>query len=124
MIFNILQREGTTATLTQAGTDGVYDPSTSTHTPSTSVVTTVKVALLDYSTQRAGLSVNDNTLIQIGDKQCYMDAKVSGVDLAKKPSPAGDTLTVGGVTYRIMNVKEYNPSSGYTIMYDLLLRKG
>jgi len=123
MVYGILVREGTTATLTQLATSGVYDPSTSSYTPTVSVTTPVKVVLLDYSASQNGLSVNENTLIQQGDKQCYMDAKTNGVDLATKPSPAGDTITVAGQTYRILNVKEYNPSSSYTIMYDLLLRK-
>ena len=123
MVYSILQREGTTATLTQVGSSGTYNPATSAYTPATPVTTTVKVALLDYSATQSGLSVNENTLIQIGDKLCYMDAKVNSVDLAKKPSPAGDTLTVGGITYRILNVKEYGPTGSYTIMFELLLRK-
>ena len=123
MVFGILQREGTTANLSQACSTGFYDTATSTYTPATPVVTTVKVALLDYSATQSGLSVNENTLIQAGDKNCYMDAKVNGVDLAKKPSPAGDTLTVNGETWRILNVKEYGPTGSYTIMFELLLRK-
>lgn len=123
MVYNILRREGTTATLTQLGATGTYDPTTSSYTPAASVTTTVKVVLLDYSITQSGTSVNENTLIQQGDKRCYMDAKVNGVDLATKPSPAGDTITVAGQTYRILNVKEYNPTGAYTIMYDLLLRK-
>lgn len=123
MVYNTIQREGTTATLTQQSTTGTYDPTTSSYTPGTPTTTTVKVVLLDYSATQNGLSVNKDTLIQVGDKQCYMDAKVNGVDLVKKPSPAGDTLTVNGETYRIMNCKEYSPTGAYTIMWDLLLRK-
>lgn len=123
MVYSMLQREGTTATLTQQSTTGTYDPTTSSYTPGTPTTTTVKVVLLDYSASQNGTYVNENTLIQANDKQCYMDAKVNGVDLVKKPSPAGDTLTVNGETYRIMNCKEYNPTGSYTIMWDLLLRK-
>lgn len=123
MIYNILKREGTTATLTQQGTTGTYDPTTSKYTPATPVTTTVKVVLLDYSITQSGTSVNENTLIQAGDKQAYLDAKINGVDLTTKPSPAGDTITVAGQTWRIMNVKEYNPTGSYTIMFDCLLRK-
>jgi len=123
MVFSILRREGVTASLVQIGATGTYDPTTSSYTPSASVTTPVKVVLLDYSATQNGLSVNENTLIQIGDKQCYMDAKTNGVDLATKPSPAGDTITVAGQMWRIMNVKEYNPTGSYTIMFDCLLRK-
>lgn len=123
MVRSILSREGTTATLTQQAQSGTYNPATGEYTVSTPTNKTVKVVLLDYSASQNGLSVSPNTLIQVGDKQCYLDGKTNGVDLTVKPSPAGDTLTVGGVTYRIMNVKEYNPSGSYTIMYDLLLRK-
>lgn len=123
MVYSMLRREGTSATLTQLGATGTYDPTTSSYTPAASVTTTVKVVLLDYSASQNGLSVNENTLIQQGDKQCYMDAKVNGVDLTTKPSPAGDTITVAGQTYRILNVKEYNPTGAYTILFDCLLRK-
>lgn len=123
MVYNILRREGTTATLTQLAASGTYDPTTSSYTPAASVTTSVKVVLLDYSASQNGTYVNENTLIQANDKQCYMDAKINGVDLATKPSPAGDTITAAGQTYRILNVKEYNPTGAYTIMYDLLLRK-
>ena len=119
MIYNILSREGTTATLTQAGATGSYNPATSTYTPATSVTTTVKVALLDYSATQSGLSVNENTLIQAGDKQAYVD----GNNLTTKISPAGDTLTIGTTVWRIMNVKEYNVNNSFSILYDLLLRK-
>ena len=123
MVHGIIQREGVTATLTQQGETGTYNTDTSSYTPATAVATTVKVVLIDYSASTSGLSVNDNTLIQIGDKQCYMDSKINGVDLATKPSPAGDTLTVNGIVYRIMNVKEYSPTGSYNIVYDLLLRR-
>ena len=123
MVLNILSREGTTATLNQLAATGTYVPSTGAYTPAATVSTTVKVVLLDYSATTSGLSTYTNTVIQAGDKQCYMDAKTDGVDLATKPSPAGDTLIVNGVTWRIMNVKEYNPTGSRTIMFDLLLRR-
>ena len=122
MVYGILAREGATATLTQLGATGTYDPTTSSYTPATPVTTPVKVVLLDYSATTSGLTTRDGCLIEDGDKQCYMDAKTNGVDLTVKPSPAGDTITVAGVVWRIMGVKEYNPSGSYTIMYDLLLR--
>lgn len=119
MVYGILKREGTTATLTQLGVGGVYDPTTSSYTPSASVVTTIKVALLDYSATTSGQSTYTNTVIQSGDKQAYCD----GSTLATKISPAGDTLTIGTDVWRIVNVKEYNVNNSFSILYDLLLRK-
>ncbi len=64
------------------------------------------------------------TLIEANDKQCYMDAKATnGTDISRAVS-AVDHLVIDGETWRVMNVKEYNPSGSYTIMYDLMLRKG
>lgn len=126
IVKNILGREGQSATLVQQpkGTQGTYDVETGVFTGSAPVSTTVKVVVLDYALITNGKVVSNNTLIESNDKECYMDAKSSlGVDLASKPSPTGDTLVINGETWRIMNVKEVNPSGSYTVMYNLLLRK-
>ena len=121
-VYLMLQREGTTATLTQLS-PGTYDPATGTNTPDSSVVTTVQALFLDYSAM-TGSETRPGTIIERGDKQCYLNAKSSaGVDLATKPSPAGDTITINGVVWRIIDAKEINPTQSYTIMWDLLLRK-
>lgn len=119
MVRSILSREGTTATLTQLATTGTYNPAASTYVPAASVSTTVKCVLLDYSATQSGQSTYNNTIIQQGDKQAYVD----GNALATKISPAGDTLTVGSDVWRIVNVKEYNPSNSFSILYELTLRK-
>jgi len=119
MVHGILAREGMTASLTQLGVGGVYDPATSSYTPSASVVTPIRVALLDYSNIANGLTTHGNTLVESGDKQAYAD----GHSLTTKISPTGDTITIGTEVWRIMSVREYNVTTTFSILYDLLLRK-
>lgn len=125
IVKNVLGREGQPATLVQQAKGGsTYDPDTAENVPAAPTQSPVRVILLDYALITNGTVSRTNSLIEADDKECYMDAKDAlGNDLVDKPSPTGDTLIVGGVTWRIMNVKEVNPNGSYTVMYNLLLRK-
>ncbi len=126
VVKNVMAKGSQTATLVQEqkSTEGSYNPDTGEFTKATATSTTVRVVLIDYALTSNGLQTKSGTLIEANDKQCYMDAKATnGTDISRAVS-AVDHLVIDGETWRVMNVKEYNPSGSYTIMYDLMLRKG
>lgn len=126
VVKTMMAATGKTATLIQEpkGDEGTYDPATGTYTVGAATSTTVKVILHDYKLASSGLQTQFGTIIEAGDKQCYMDAKDSGGnDIARKPSPTTDSIIVDGVTWAVAAVQEYNPSGTYTIMYDIQLKR-
>lgn len=96
-------------------TPGTYDPSSG-----SAWQTTVDYAgvgtLFDFALQSAGQAFAGATLIEIGDKQCYLSP--AGVPLPT----AGDLLVEGVDVWQVKNVKAVNPA-GTPVLYELLLRK-
>lgn len=129
VVSSVLSKTGFTATLVQESETGsVYNPLTGENTPPTAVSTNVRVVVMDYALTSNGLQTKIGTLIEANDKQCYMDVKsTAGVALTIPVSPNGDKLVIASGpfagTWRIMNVKQYNPSGNSAIAYDLQLRK-
>ena len=111
-------------TLTILGEDGVYYVDTGTISDPTNETFTVKAILLDYKLNSNGTQVKPGTVIEQGDKQCYLTPYDTDGNAIPTPSPTGDTLTdAQGVVWRILNIKEYNPTGASCIMYDLMLRR-
>jgi len=85
----------------------------------------VNIAIFDYPQSMAGDKSNFGTLVLEGDKQCYMQP-VNKAD-ANYESPVikanRDLIKIEGVEWKILTLKEINPSSANTIVYDLHLRK-
>ena len=110
---NLIKRRGTTGKLILV-TDGVYD------TAAGEVVTVetqedVSLVVLDFPFSVRGYDTEARTLRARGQKQVYMLPPASG----NKPKAESSKLLVGGTTYRITNVKEYNPSTSDSIVFDL-----
>ena len=108
-------------TLTRT-TPGAYDPATSSTAPPV-VLTTAGVGLVfDYGLHASGASTHDGTLIQAGDKQCYLAAlDAAGVAIAA-PVKGDKALAPDGVTYGVENVKTLAPA-GVPVLYELQLRR-
>ncbi len=98
--------------LTQFGQDVTRRSYTAGTSSPTTADTTRKGAIFDF---RNGKTVERGTLIQVGDKQLYVDAD----DEINQQ----DHFIVGGVEYVIVSVGEVNPA-GTRVLYDLHLRCG
>jgi hypothetical protein len=108
--LSLLTEMGQPVTVTIVSPTPVYDPTTSTNVNPTT----------DYPAVGAIFDLNDHeingTLVQVGDKRVYVSAVgVPDVTL-------NDTVTVAGVTYRVINPNTIGPS-GVAVLYNLHVRK-
>ena len=85
----------------------------------------VKVLLNEYPQSGAGDKQEFNTLILAGDKQCFMQpVEKSSINVIAPDVKANrDKLQVGTTEWKILNVKEVNPSGANNVLYELHIRK-
>ena len=121
MVRGILDREGQVCTLKMKGASGVYDPATGTNTQVGDSSYSIKACFLGYSSLNDGFLAKTNTLMEDYSNVVYLSSKdTSGNALPRCPSPAGDLLIdASGAEWRIILIKEYNPSGTSTIMYEM-----
>ena len=91
-------------------TAGAYDPATGSLTPSTTTAT-LKAIISDYKPQAFGVG-----LVLAGDKKL----SIAAADITA-PKP-GDTITLDGVVWTVMNVQE-TWSGEQVAMLDIQVRK-
>jgi len=123
MILDFMRDDPLTATYIQYGTP-VYDTTTGeSTTPET--LTSVQCIILDFDRMSNGLSSKFGTEILQGDKDFYMYPTNKADPLATPivPNPTSDRITVGGITYKIVNMKEANPQASAPLLYNLMLRR-
>lgn len=123
MATKILSREGQLCELKFKDLNGTYDPNTGTNVRLPDVVKSVKVAFLGYSNLSNGLSTETNSVIEAYNNVVYISAvDTAGAVLPRCPSPSGDVIVdASGTEWRIVLIKEYNPSGSQTIMYEALV---
>ena len=113
----LLKGKGQSITLTKI-TAGTYNPATGGFTGAGTSTQAAYGAIFDYGTKQI-----DGTLIKAGDKQLLLSAfKTDGSALT---APVlGDTVSIGGVTYTLVEpLKEVNPA-GTVVLFDVNLRCG
>lgn len=122
-VLEFIKEYPSTASLIQHG-DGVYDPSTGS-VASLPVETGVEGILMDLMLKANGLSVKYDTLVLAGDKEFFLRPphKTYGWTTPVTIVPAVDKIKVGGITYTILVVKEYDPTGADPILYSLYLRR-
>ena len=111
----LLKGKGQSITLTKI-TAGTYNPETGGFTGAGTSTQTAYGAIFDYGTKQI-----DGTLIKAGDKQLLLSAvKTDGTALT---APVlGDTVSIGGVVYTLVEpLKEVSPA-GTVVMYECNLR--
>ena len=125
VVLNTMNLYGGSSTL-QIHTVGAYDPATSTNT-NTVTEYTVRTMLFDYTRPNDGINSQGGTLIQSGDKQLLMMPynKTATGNAILTIQPNKDTIKIGTDVWKIVSIKELNPSnvSGNAIYYDLQIRK-
>lgn len=90
-------------------TTGEYDPATGT-APTTTETVMANAVVFDYDAK-----LIDGSVIQQGDKQCFMETK------ALAPQ-AVDTFDWGGMVHQVIAVKPLAPA-GAAVLYELQLRR-
>ena len=111
----MLKGKGQSLTLTKV-TAGTYNPETGGFTGAGTSTQMAYGAIFDYGTKQI-----DGTLIKAGDKNLLLSAfKTDGAALT---APVlGDTVSIGGVVYTLVEpLKEVNPA-GTVVMYECNLR--
>lgn len=86
----------------------------------------VNVIIQDYLRKEDGLGAERNTLIQSGDKQVYVQPpqKIGSLPLPTI-SPNQDLFVFGGKVYKIVFLKQLNPSMSVNgcVAYELYIRE-
>ena len=85
----------------------------------------VNILIFDYPQNGAGDKANFNTSILEGDVQCYVQPLNKQSPPSTQPTLQAnrDTITLGTTEWKILNVKQLNPSAINNVIYELHLRK-
>lgn len=123
MIMAFMNDDPMTATYHQY-TEGEYNTETSEY-ETTEINTSVRCILLDFENVTRGLSSKFGTEIQAGDKELWMLPTQKADPLATPiiPNPTSDRITVAGIKYKIVVVKDANPTGSNPLVYNMMLRR-
>lgn len=124
-VASMMSRFGTTGSITVAVSE-TYDPATSEN-----IVVyqdyPVNIMVFDYIRKTEGEGTQNNTLIKTGDKQVYVQPpQKTEVGLPLPHLNANkDFLKIGDSIYKIITVKQLNPSLAQDscILYELYIRE-
>ena len=85
----------------------------------------VKVLINEYPQSGAGDKQEFNTLILAGDKQCFMQPvdKSNKDDVQPVVKANRDVIVINNTEWKILALKEINPSGVNTILFDMHLRR-
>jgi hypothetical protein len=111
----LLKGKGQSITLTKV-TAGTYNPATGAMTGTTTSTQTAYGAIFDYGAKQI-----DGTLIKAGDKQVLISAFKSDGSALTAPV-LGDTVTIGGVTYTLVEPLKTVGPAGITVIYEANIR--
>ena len=120
MASDIIKKEGQPVTVSFIGQSGSYDPTTGKNTPAATVPITSYAVFLDYALESYSLTTSKGTLIEKDDKEVYLKWEPT---YPRKPSPTDYIVDKAGVKWRIVTVKEDNPSGSCVIKYTLQVRR-
>lgn len=124
-VANMMSKFGTTAYVRVSLSES-YDPSTSENIVSYRDFP-VKAMFFDYVRKNEGEGTENNTLIKTGDKQVYIQPPQKTQDGLPLPhlSPNKDYLKVGGKVYKIITIKQLNPSysDDGCVLFELYIRE-
>lgn len=124
-VANMMAKFGTTAKIS-VPVQAEYDPSTSENVVHCHDYP-VQAMFFDYVRKNEGLGTERDTLVQTGDKQVYVQPPQKLQDRLPLPqfSPAGSFLKVGQKMYKIITVKQINPSlsSDGCVLYEFYVRE-
>lgn len=85
----------------------------------------IEAILLDLTLQSNGLSTKFGTLVLAGDKELYVRPtnKSDPIRPSLTIDPSKDRVKVNGVEYKIVTMKEINPTATEPLVFDLYIRR-
>lgn len=124
-VANMMSKFGTTAYISVSISEA-YDPLTSENVVSYQDYP-VNVMMFDYVRKNEGEGTEQNTLVKTGDKQVYVQPpQKTEMGLALPHLNANkDLLKLGDQVYKIVTVKQLNPSLSQDscVLYELYVRE-
>lgn len=122
-VANMMRRYGTQAIVLIAS-QGTYDPDTS-QTTSVDTEYTVNAIFVDFPLKMDGIGTEKGTLVQAGDKQCFIQPLNKSIPGATMPLPQAnkDRVKVADKVYKIFRVKEVNPTMADSVVIECYLRE-
>ncbi len=120
MADKMIVREGSPVTVYFIGQSGTYDPTTGKNTPSVTLSVLSYACFLDYALESYSLTTAKGSLIERDDKEVYLKWEST---YPRKPAPTDYIVDKDGVKWRIITVKEDNPSHSCVIKYTLQVRR-
>lgn len=126
LVSSFMDDFSTVATLIiQDDSSAVYDPATGSLGGAVITNYSVNAIFLDYSLQRYGQQDQQGTLIQSGDKQCFLQPISKSNPTITSPviQPNKDRISVAGKVYKIASLKQVNPTMQNSIVYELHLKE-
>ncbi len=123
-IYEFFQDDPATGYYIREVGEGTYDPNTSLYTADLEEIP-VRVILQDLTYTANGVSTKYGTLIQMGDKDCYIlpPNKECCLNDPINLDPTKDRLRVGNITYKIAVVKSADPTGSNALVYNILLKR-
>jgi hypothetical protein len=119
-VINLINKYGGVGTLRKRSEDS-YDPVAGTVVNGVITEFALKLALFDYPALSSGDSFKSNTNILQGDKQALVipitGCKPTEISLLK------DSVVVDNIEWKIVSIKDLNPSSVDSYVLELQLRK-
>lgn len=129
VVSSMLSDFGSAGLLTTQLDAGEYDPTIGKKPVVTSDIPVFGI-VMDLTLQSNGWSTKNNTLIQNGDKVCYLRPSAELLPILLPDGilvvdPADDRISFAGTVYKIVTVKVMDPSSSGTkpLYYELYLRR-
>lgn len=121
VVANMIGKFGGTGTL-RIFTDGVYIDGEITRT---STDYTVELAINDYPQANSGDKSRFGTLIEASDKEVFIRPINKTDPEATQPiiHANRDLVIINGIEWKILALKEINPSGVNTILFDMHLRR-
>lgn len=121
VVRDMIGMAGGTGTL-RVFTDGVYVDGEVTRT---STDYTVNIALNDFPQANSGEKSKFGTLIESDDKELFMQPINKADTDATQPNIQAnrDLIIINGVEWKILALKEINPSGVNVILFDMHLRR-
>lgn len=109
----------------QDDSSAIYDPVLSTLTGAVTINYPCNAIFIDFTLQRYGQQDQQGTLIQSGDKQCFLQPinKFDQSLIMPVIQPNKDRISVAGKLYKIASLKMTNPTMGNNILYELHLKE-